>query len=163
MTLARPDPQRIASLRLLRDQAEEAGRSLAEALGAIRQEQRRELDKLTNLQGFIAHYRNELEVIQRAGTTWARVREVRAFISKLEGAQVAQEAEIRRVAGLLEAKTREWADARQREKAFELLIEQQESLAVAYARKVELDALQEWNLNVATNFATSGTGPQEQS
>ncbi len=163
MSQARPDPQRVASLRLLREQAEEAARALAEALGAIRGEQRREQEKLANLHGFIAHYRKELEVIQRSGIMWARVREVRAFIARLEGAQVAQEAEIQRMARLLEEKTNEWAVARQREKAFEILISQQESAAMAYARKQELDALQEWNLNVAATFATSGSGRQERS
>ncbi len=161
MTQGRPDPQRLAVLRQLRAQAEETARVLAEALGVIRMERQREQEKLVNLHGFIAHYRHELDAIQRVGAAWVRVREVRSFISRLEDAEVAQQAEIQRVAGLLEDKTRAWASARQREKAFDMLIAQQESLAAAFVRKQELDALQEWNLNVATNFTTSGSGRDE--
>lgn len=141
--------QRIHALEVLHDRAVESARDGAQLLGRIKADQQRAEDKLTQLQEFTQQYRDRLCEMETRGGTWSELRDIRAFIARLDGAQAAQASEISRIAAQCERATLDWTEQRRREKAFELLLAQQHDMVRAQALRRESDELQEWNLNAA--------------
>ncbi len=157
MAVNKPDPQRLAALQLLHERASDQGRDLARALGQAQAQHAQALQQLRNLQAYTAQYRSELAALEAAGGAWVKVREMRAFIARIEAAQAAQREEIARIEALQAQRSREWSDARQQEKAFEMLIDKHHEALRGYENKRFVQELHEWSNQVsAASAAPSG-------
>ncbi len=156
MNHGRPDPQRLVTLRLVHERAVARSGDLARALGEARAQREQAGQQLRNLRSFAAQYRNDLATLEASGADWARLREMRAFIARLEAAEVAQLQEIERIDVLHAQRGREWAQARKREKVFALLIERHQDAAHAFEAQRELKEIQEWTIQAASTASTSG-------
>lgn len=139
--------QRIQALETLHERAVERAGGLARILGTIRAEHQRAIDRLAQLEDYARQYREQLSRAETQGGAWSIVRDMRAFIARLDAAQAAQRAEIERIVARCDAASAEWTEERRREKAFELLITQQHGILRAQAVRREFDELQEWSLN----------------
>ena len=157
MASTKPDPQRLNALQLLHERASDQGRDLARALGQAQAQHAQALQQLRNLQAYAAHYRAELGALEAAGGAWVKVREMRAFIARIDAAQTAQREEIARIEALQAQRSRAWADARQQEKAFEMLIGKHHDALRGYENKRFVQELHEWSNQVsAASAAPSG-------
>ena len=157
MASTKPDPQRLNALQLLHERASDQGRELARALGQAQNEHAQAVQQLRNLQAYAAQYRSQLAALEGAGGAWVKVREMRAFIARIDAAQTAQREEIARIEALQAQRSREWADARQQEKAFEMLIGKHHEAVRGYEQRRFMQEIQEWsNLASAASGATSG-------
>ncbi len=146
-----PDPtpnlQRIQTLRNLHEQAQRAGRELAARLQRAQAEQARAEDKLRSLEQFSLQYREQLGELQRRGGAWSQVRDLRGFLDRLAAAQAQQRVELERVRQACAEQLRAWTSARQKEKAFEVLLAQEEGVLHVVQRKRQQVELQDWTLN----------------
>ena len=158
MAANKPDPQRLAALQLLHERASDHGRDLARALGQAQAQHAQALQQLRNLQAYAAQYRAELAALEAAGGAWVKVREMRAFIARIDAAQTAQREEIARIEALQAQRSREWADARQQEKAFEMLIGKHHDAVRGYENKQFMQEIQEWSNQTSAASATAVSG-----
>lgn len=147
--------QRIDVLKTLYAQAVEAGNQLAVDLKQSQSLHQQSLDKMQHLQTYAQQYRRQLQDLEAAGAAWSKVRDLRTFIAKVDEALVAQQAEIGRVEARRAEKTQAWTAARQREKAYELLLAQQQVFVKTAAQKQAQHELQEWGLNPQSQFVTT--------
>ena len=157
MASTKPDPQRLNALQLLHERASDHGRELARALGQAQTQHAQAVQQLHNLQGYAAQYRSQLAALEAAGGAWVKVREMRAFIARVDAAQTAQREEIARIEALQAQRSREWADARQQEKAFEMLIGKHHEAERGYEQRRFMQEIQEWS-NHASAASGAGSG-----
>ncbi len=148
-------PQRIEALRSLHSQAVETGQHLALALQQIQVQHDQARDKLHNLQNYATEYRRQLQALETQGGDWSKVRDLRGFMAKVESALAAQLGEIHRIQALHAEKSKTWATARQREKAYELLLAQQHVHVKSLAQKKALTEIQDWALNPQSQFVNT--------
>ncbi len=156
----RPDPQRLATLRLVHGRAVERSQELARALGEARAQCEQARQQLRNLQRFAAQYRGDLAALEGSGADWARLRDMRAFIARLDSADAAQHREIERLDALQAQRGHDWAQARKREKVFALLIERHQDAARAFEVQRELKEIQEWTMQASSTASASGTAQE---
>ncbi|NNM66082.1 MAG: flagellar protein FliJ [Burkholderiales bacterium] len=148
-------PQRIEALRSLHSQAVETGQHLALDLKQTQVQHDQARDKLDNLRNYASEYRRQLQALESQGGDWSKVRDLRGFITKVDAAQTAQLAEINRIQALHAEKSKAWAAARQREKAYELLLAQQHVHVKSLAQKRALAEMQDWALNPQSHFVNT--------
>ncbi len=160
MSELHPNPQRVQTLRNLHEQAQRAGQELAVRLRRAQAEQLQAENKLRSLEQFSAQYRQQLEEQERRGGAWSQVRDLRAFLDRLAAAQAQQRSEVERARGACAAQQQAWTAARQKEKAFEVLLAQEHGVALAQQRKRQQADLQEWSLNRRPGFADSFSDSQ---
>lgn len=155
----RPDPQRLAALKLLHERAVEHARELARALGEARARRDQAAQQLGSVQQFSVQYRAQLGALEAAGSSWAQLRDLRAFIARLDAACEAQRQELARIDVLQAQRGREWAEARQREKAYAMLIERHDEASRTYEQQRAWQEMQEWSVQAssAASSAASGT------
>lgn len=153
-------PQRIQTLRNLHEQAQRAGQELAVRLRRAQAEQAQAENKLRSLEQFFAQYRQQLVDVERRGGAWSQVRDLRNFIDRLAAAQAQQRGDVERARAHCAEHLRAWTAARQKEKAFEVLLAQEQGTVLAQQRKRQQADLQEWSLNRQTGFGDSFTDSQ---
>ncbi len=160
MSQSKPNPQRAQALRNLYEQAQQAAQEMAIRLKRAQAEQAQAEAKLLSLRQFEGQYRGQLAELEQRGGNWGAVRDLRAFIDRLAAAQAAQRDEIVSARTRCEDHLRAWTGARQKEKAFEVLLAQEQGLAQAVMRQRQQSDLQEWALNRQSGFADSFTDSQ---
>ncbi len=147
-------------LREMLDHAQQAAQDCARALQRAQSEQTQAEAKLRNLQEFAEQYRLQLAEQQSRGGEWSRVRDLRGFLDRVAAAQAAQRVEVERAIARCGEHMRAWTSARQKHKAYEVLLAQEEGLALAQRRKVQQAELQDWSLNRRPGFADSAPDSQ---
>ena len=80
------------------------------------------------------------------------MRDLRGFIDRIDAGITAQQAEIAGAQRALADLTAQWTAARQREKAFEVLIDQHQAQQRQGQKASALRNLQEWALRRASQF-----------
>ena len=147
--------QRLETLQTLHGQAAQASGKLAVAAGAQQQALRQAQAKLEQLQRHAAGYRDEAQRVGAAGTSWSRVRDLRGFVDRIDAALAAQRAEIDRLQQAIADIGVQWTAARQREKAFEVLIDQHQARQRQDRKAGAVKNLQDWALRRASPFLPS--------
>lgn len=142
----------MQTLRNLHEQAQQEGHRIAVLLRRARAEQAQAEGKLQNLQQFAEQYQRQLAEAERSGGTWGAVRHLRSFLDRIGAAQAAQRAEIERTRERCNEQLHAWTAVRQREKAFEVLLAQEQGLALVSQRRRQQADLQEWSLNPRSGF-----------
>ena len=155
-----PSTRRLQTLRELLEQAQRAGQELAVAVKRAQAEQQRAEAKLQNLQQYAEQYRRQLAEVERAGGAWSQVRDLRGFLERLAVAQAAQRGEVERSRGQCAEQLRAWTAARQKEKAYEVLLAQEQGVALAQQRRRQQADFQEWSLNRQPGFGDSAADTQ---
>jgi len=148
-------PQRLQTLQTLHTQAAEASQTAAQAVGKQQQTLRAAQAKLEQLQGYAAQYRDQMQAAGTTATPWSQVRDLRGFVQRIEAAVAAQQAEVQRQQHVLAERSAQWAAARQREKAFEVLIEQYQAQQRQGQNISAIKSLQDWALRRASQFLPS--------
>ena len=143
MSQSKPNPQRAQALRNLYEQAQQAAQHSAIRLKRAQAEQTQAEGKLHSLQQLKRQYRSQLAELEQRGGSWGAVRDLRAFIDRLGAAQAAQRDEIMNTRTRCEEHLRAWTAARQKEKAFEVLLAQEHGLAQAVLRQRQQSDLHE--------------------
>jgi flagellar export protein FliJ len=158
MASTRPDPQRLNALQLLHERATDHGRELARALGQAQAQHAQALQQLHNLHAYAAQYRSQLAALEAAGGAWVKVREMRAFIARIDAAQTVQREEIARIEAMQAQRSREWADARQQEKAFEMLIGKHREAVRGYENHRFMQEIQDWSNQTSSAASSAASG-----
>jgi flagellar FliJ protein len=148
-------PQRIEALRTLYAQALESGQLLAMELKQIQTRHDQARGKLQNLQNYALQYQQQLQALETLGGAWSKVRDLRSFIAKIDVAKASQHAEIKQIQGMHAEKSSHWAAARQREKAYEILLAQQHVHVKSQEVKKAHTEMQEWALNPQSQFVNT--------
>ncbi|MDE2128441.1 MAG: flagellar FliJ family protein [Betaproteobacteria bacterium] len=152
-------PQRIEALQTLHAQAAELGQQIALALKQLKAQHEQAMQKHDSLLSYAQQYRQHLQAIEAQGGDWSKVRDLRAFIAKVGAALAAQQAEINRLQTLHAEQQQAWASARQREKAYELLLAQQHVFVKAHQQRQAQHEMQEWALSPQSQFSTTTQQP----
>ena len=160
MTQNQASSQRAQTLRNLHEQAQQEGQRVAVLLKRAQAEQAQAQAKLGQLQQFAEQYRRQLAELERNGGAWSAVRDMRSFLERIGAAQQAQRGEIERASERCAEQLRAWTAMRQKEKAFEVLLAQEQGLLLTQQRKRQQADLQEWALNRPDAFADSFTDSQ---
>ncbi len=147
--------QRLETLQTLHDQAAEASGKLAVAAGGQQQALRQAQAKLDQLERYAAQYREEMERVGAAGASWSQVRDLRGFVDRIDAAIAAQKAEIERLQQVAADLAAQWTATRQREKAFEVLIDEHQARQQQKQKVGALKNLQEWALRRVSQFRPS--------
>lgn len=148
-------PQRLETLRTLHTQAAESSQSAGQAVGKQQDVLRSAQAKLEQLQSYAAQYRAQMQALGSAGTAWSQVRDLRGFVDRIETAIAAQQTELNRQQQVLAELSAQWGAARQREKAFEVLIDQHQAQNRQGQKISALKNLQEWAVRRASQFLPS--------
>jgi flagellar FliJ protein len=148
-------PQRLETLQTLHTQAVEASQNAGQLVGKQQEVLRSAQAKLEQLQSYAAQYREQMQTLGSAGTAWSQVRDLRGFVDRIEAAITAQQAELNRQQQLLADLTAQWGATRQREKAFEVLIDQHQAQSRQGQKVSALKNLQEWAVRRASQFLPS--------
>jgi|GEM_PF-1865342 flagellar FliJ protein len=148
-------PQRLETLQTLHTQAVEASQNAGQLVGKQQEVLRSAQAKLEQLQSYAAQYREQMQTLGSAGTAWSQVRDLRGFVDRIEAAITAQQAELNRQQQLLAELTAQWGATRQREKAFEVLIDQHQAQSRQGQKVSALKNLQEWAVRRASQFLPS--------
>jgi len=148
-------PQRLETLQTLHTQAVEASQNAGQLVGKQQEVLRSAQAKLEQLQSYAAQYRQQMQTLGSAGTAWSQVRDLRGFVDRIEAAMTAQQAELNRQQQLLAELTAQWGATRQREKAFEVLIDQHQAQSRQGQKVSALKNLQEWAVRRASQFLPS--------
>lgn len=149
------DPQRLQTLQTLHAQAVEASQNCGQAVGRQQDVLRSAQSKLEQLQSYAAQYREQMHAVGTVGSAWSQVRDLRGFVERIDSAIAAQHGEIARQQQALAACTAQWTAARQREKAFEVLIDQMQAQTRQGQKASALKSLQEWAVRRASQFLPS--------
>jgi flagellar FliJ protein len=160
MSQQQANPQRMQTLRNLHEQAQQEGHRVAVQLKRAQAEQAQAEAKLGQLQQFADQYLRQLSELERAGGAWSAVRDMRSFLERIAAAQAAQRTEIEAARARCAEQLRAWTAMRQKEKAFEVLLAQEQGLMLTQQRKRQQVDLQEWSLNRRDPFADSFTDSQ---
>jgi len=148
-------PQRLETLQTLHTQAAEASQNAGQLVGKQQEVLRSAQAKLEQLQSYAAQYREQMQALGAAGTAWSQVRDLRGFVDRIEAAITAQHNELSRQQHILAELTAKWGAARQREKAFEVLIDQHQAQNRQGQKVSALKSLQEWAVRRASQFLPS--------
>ena len=154
------NPQRLQTLRNLHEQAQQEGNRVAVQLKRAQAEQAQAEAKLRQLQQFAEQYQRQLGDIERGGGAWSAVRDMRSFLERIGAAQALQRREIEAARERCAEHMRAWTALRQKEKAYEVLLAQEQGLLMAQQRKRQHADLQEWALNRRDAFGDSFTDSQ---
>ena len=152
--------RRLQTLRELLEQAQRAAQEIAVAVKRAQLEQQRAEAKLQNLHQYGEQYRRQLLERERAGAPWSQVRDLRGFLDRLAAAQAAQRDEVERNREQCAEQLRAWTSARQKEKAYEVLLAQEQGVALAHQRRRQQADFQEWSLNRRPAFGDSAVDTQ---
>ncbi len=152
--------RRSQVLRDLLEQAQRAAQEIAVAVKRAQVEQQRAEAKLQNLQQYAEQYRLQLAERERAGAPWSQVRDLRGFLDRLAAAQAAQRGDVERSREQCAEHLRAWTTARQKEKAYEVLLAQEQGVALAQQRRRQQADFQEWSLNRRPVFGDSAADTQ---
>lgn len=152
--------RRLQTLRDLLEQAQRAAQEIAITVKRAQTEQQRAEAKLRNLQQYAEQYRRQLREREQAGAQWSLVRDLRGFLDRLAAAQVAQRGEVERSREQCAEHLRAWTSARQKEKAYEVLLAQEQGVALAQQRRRQQADFQEWSLNRQPAFGDSAADAQ---
>ncbi|MGC9162181.1 MAG: flagellar export protein FliJ [Thiomonas sp.] len=147
--------QRLDTLQALYAQAEQASLAAGQAVGQQQERLRSAQAKLEQLQSYAAQYREQIAALGATGAPWSQVRDLRGFVDRIDAAIAAQRAELARQQQRLAEITAQWAAARQREKAFAVLIEQHQAQSRLVQKRSALKNLQDWALRRASQFLPS--------
>ena len=148
-------PQRLETLQTLHAQAVEASQAAGQLVGKQQEVLRSAQAKLEQLQSYAAQYREQMQTLGSAGSAWSQVRDLRGFVDRIEAAIAAQQAELNRQQDRLTELSAQWGAARQREKAFEVLIDQHQAQKRQGQKASALKNLQEWAVRRASQFLPS--------
>ena len=148
-------PQRLETLQTLHTQAAESSQSAGLLVGKQQDVLRSAQAKLEQLQSYAAQYREQMQALGSAGTAWSQVRDLRGFVDRIEAAITAQQTELSRQQQVLAELSAQWGAARQREKAFEVLIDQHQAQNRRGQKVSALKNLQEWAVRRASQFLPS--------
>ena len=148
-------PQRLETLQTLHTQAAESSQSAGLLVGKQQDVLRSAQAKLEQLQSYAAQYRAQMQALGSAGTAWSQVRDLRGFVDRIEAAITAQQTELSRQQQVLAELSAQWGAARQREKAFEVLIDQHQAQNRQGQKVSALKNLQEWAMRRASQFLPS--------
>lgn len=148
-------PQRLETLQTLHTQAAENSQSAGLLVGKQQDVLRSAQAKLEQLQSYAAQYRAQMQALGSAGTAWSQVRDLRGFVDRIEAAITAQQTELSRQQQVLAELSAQWGAARQREKAFEVLIDQHQAQNRQGQKASALKNLQEWAVRRASQFLPS--------
>ncbi len=155
MTYQPTTPQRLDTLMHLHAEARQASESAGLRVGQAQEQQRAAQAKLEQLQQYAAQYRAQLEQLGAQGGDWAQMRDLRGFIERVEQSIAAQQQDIARLQAQLAEAVQALQAARQREKAFEVLIEQHQAQNKHTQKRHMLKELQEWAVRRASQFLPS--------
>lgn len=155
MTYQPTIPQRLDTLLHLHTQARQTSETAGLRVGQVQEQLRAGQAKLQQLQQYAAQYRAQLERLGVQGGDWAQMRDLRGFIERVEQAIAAQQQDLARLQAQLAEAVQALQAARQREKAFEVLIEQQHAQHKYTQKRHMLKELQEWALRRASQFLPS--------
>lgn len=147
--------QRLDTLQTLHAQAEQTSQAAGQAVGQQQEHIRSAQAKLEQLQSYVAQYREQIAALGAAGAPWSQVRDLRGFVDRIDAAIAAQRTELTRQQQRLAELTAQWAAARQREKAFAVLIEQHQAQSRLVQKRSALKNLQEWAVRRASQFLPS--------
>lgn len=145
-------PHRLDTLQALHNQALEASQKIGLSVGKQQEALRQAQAKLEQLHRYAAQYREQMQVLGTVGTAWSQVRDLRGFIDRIDAGITAQQAEIAGTQRALADLTAQWTAARQREKAFEVLIDQHQAQQRQGQKASSLKNLQEWALRRVSQF-----------
>lgn len=148
-------PQRLETLQALHAQAVEASENAGQLVGKQQDILRAAQAKLAQLESYAAQYREQIQTLGTAGTAWSQVRDLRGFVDRIESAITAQKIELNRQQLVLTELMGQWTAARQREKAFEVLIDQHQAQKRQGQKASALKNLQEWAVRRASQFLPS--------
>lgn len=152
-------PQRIEALQTLHGQAVETGQQIALTLKHLKVQHEQAVEKYDSLQNYAQQYRQQLQLLETQGGDWSQVRDLRTFIAKIAAAVAAQHAEINRLQAMHDEQRMAWTSARQREKAYELLLAQQHVFVKTREQKQAQHEMQEWALSPQSQFSTTTQQP----
>jgi flagellar FliJ protein len=146
---------RLDTLRTLHAQAEQASQAAAQAVGQQQQVLQAAQRKLAQLQSYAAQYRGQIAALGSSAAMWSQVRDLRAFVERIDAAIALQQEEIGRQQQRLEELKSQWAAARQREKAFSVLIDQLQAQQRQQQKTSVVKNLQEWAARRVSQFLPS--------
>lgn len=152
-------PQRIEALQMLHAQAAELGQQIALALRQIKVQHEEAMKKHESLLSYAQQYEQHLQALEAQGGDWSKVRDLRVFIARVGAALAAQQAEINRLQNMHAEQRQAWTSARQREKAYELLLAQQHVFVKAREQRQAQHEMQEWALSPQSQFSTTTQQP----
>ncbi len=138
----------MAVIKELQRLASEDGRALALALARLQRQLGEAEGKLQLLRDYVGQYREQLRCTESAGTEWSRANAMRAFIHRIEEALAAQENELKNLQCSGNGLLAQWQHARQREKAFGLLVDRHAMEARLQAARRLQKEIDEWTLRV---------------
>ena len=155
MTYSSSSPQRLDTLQHLHTQAEQASQNVGVQVGQQQEQLRAAQTKLDQLVDYGNQYRGKLQQMTTQGSAWGQVREMREFIDRVDAAITAQRQEIARQKNQLGELMQQLQAARQREKAFEVLIDQHVAQNRQTQKRHMLKDLQEWAVRRVSQFLPS--------
>lgn len=136
----------LATVQLLaRERAEAAAREFgghARRLAAAR-------GKLLQLEAFRAQYRSQRDAMLVAGVGAARLRDLDAFLARLEEAARTQAEEAARLDAIFEAARARWLELRRREQAMDVLAARHTEIETERARRLDQKAQDEYSQRIS--------------
>ena len=148
-------PQRLETLQALHAQAVDAAQNAGQRVGKQQEVLRAARAKLAQLESYAAQYRGQIDSLGATGAAWSQVRDLRGFVDRIESTITAQKIELDRQQLVLTELMGQWTALRQREKAFEVLIDQHQAQKRQGQKASALKNLQEWAVRRASQFLPS--------
>lgn len=136
---------RAFPLETVRFVARERAEAAARELGGHGRRLSAGREKLSQLEGFRAHYRGLRDAALAAGTQAARLRDFEAFLARIEEAVQAQIEELVRLETTFEAARGRWLELRRREQAMDVLAARHDQVEAQRARRLDQKAQDEFS------------------
>lgn len=155
MTYNTTSGQRLDTLQHLHTQAEQASQTAGVQVGQQQELLRAAQTKLDQLIDYGNQYRVKLQQMTVQGIPWGQARDMRDFIDRVDAAIAAQREELNRQQEQLGALMQQLQAARQREKAFEVLIDQHRAQNLQTQKRHMLKELQDWAVRRVSQFLPS--------